>query len=397
MSVKKRVNALEYFKSSVGCFVRGGAIDVGYFGVRQLGANLPANVKYAAYSGVAEKYFVCAEGSVYLSTDAKSYTELCGCGLSPFMLEDINGAARMVLISGKDYVLYDGSEYKVGKLPVNLSCGVMRCGRLFGGDGLTLRWSGAGGFDDWEEGLRGSGRLTLDPARGAVLDLLEYGGKLIAVREYGLTVLSMFGSPENFSVEITDTDCDKIYKNTARKACGGLYFYSASGLKRFDGAAISAVEVRNSYGVTDPTDAAVYCGKYFLACNNSYLARRVILCVELTGAESCIVDEPAEALYIKDGVYVCNEGGLKKLDTGGGFSFESSEIDFGTGRLKTVTEIELSGTADIRITSGKLTRLFYGASGIIRPHMRGKSFCFEVKGKSAVKEISVTAEVINAV
>lgn len=396
MSKKERVNALESVRKIVGCFLKNGALTPAYAGVN-IENSAPSGVKYAAYSTVAKRYFVCTQSSISFSEDGRKFTEYGGYDFSsPFLVEDyIGGKATAAVISGTTATVYLDGEMFFETMQENLKCGVLHCGRIFGANGLKLCWSGTNGVNDWGAGIGRSGNLKLDPKRGEVLDMIVFGGKIVAVREYGLTVLSMYGSPENFSVDITDTDCDKVCKSTSRIIGGKLYFYSATGLKCFDGSKISRIECGRA--VSDAHGAADYEGRYFLACRSEELNREVILCVEVDSGESCIIDERADALFTAEGVHFFNGGGHKKLERGGEFSFESGDIDFGTDRYKTVVKIEVSGKADLRISNEKYTRFFGGVSGTVKPHMRGKNFKIQAAGSGEVQGIFITAEVTDAV
>lgn len=388
MSVKKSVNALDFFGASCGAFLKNGKLVPAYR-AEHCGA-WPQGITFAAYSRLQSQYIFATESALFES-DGNNYRQVCDKGAaSPFMVEDYrNGTEETVIIAGNTAATYWNNTFLAIDLGFSLSCGAVHCGRLFGGDGLVLRWSGTNNIADKSEGLHGCGQLKLDPARGNILDLKVFGGKLVAVREYGLTVLSMYGSPENFSVDITDTDCDKIFRNTACVVGDKLYFYSSSGLKYFDGVKICAQQIKHS--VTEAKCCAEYAGRYFVAGKNG------ILCVDISDGDSCLLSESADSMFVKDGVYICNERGLHRLEDGGKFFFKSGAIDFGTGRLKTVTKIDVRGKADIKIISGGFTRIFTGASGAIHPHLRGRSFYIEAEGEGALDGVEIEAEVTDAI
>lgn len=391
MSVKKRVNALEVEGVSRGCFVKDGKLRSAFRGER-VECNCSSPVKFARYATGLNKIFVVAEGRLYEAGDDFSFTYDADCGESPFLIETrTNGAPTAAIICGNRSVLLYGTVI-TPVLKYSLSCGVTHCGRLFaadGDDGYVLRWSGTENFNDVTEGIDGSGFVKLDAERGKILALLEFSGKIVAVREYGLTLLDMHGSPEKFSVEVTDTDCDKVFKNTACVVGDKLCFYSATGLKCFDGGKIRAFDLPRV--AATPKDCAAYDGKYFLACG------AFVFCADIEREVSCVIEENADCIFVKDGVYFGNATGLKKLAEGGGFAFESGEFDFGTGRKKTVTGIDVQGKADISLSNGRTTRLFGGASGIVRPHMRGTRFTVKAEGEGGLDGICVIAEVTDVV
>ena len=395
MSTKKRVNALEYPSEVVNSYFKGGKLTPEYSAV-SIEGTYPANVLFAKYSHMVERYFACSSYAITMSSDGVNFHNYSVSGNnSPFLIEEyLDETKRAAIIAGKHVMMYSNSSISLKELKYRFDCGVIHCGRLFGVDGYTLRWSGAESYEAWDEGLHGSGYLTLDPERGKVLNMLVYGGKLIAVREYGLTVFGMYGVPEDFSVSFTNTDCDRIYKNTACIVGGKIYFCSQSGLKSFDGSKISPLELKHA--VSAPKSAVEYGGKYFLACKSEQLGRNVILCLDSDGG-CCIIDASANVLYVKDGVRFFNSGGQGILEKGGRFYFESSALDFGTDRFKTVTQIKVTGKARICITSGEYSRYFDAENETVYPHMRGRRFIVTAEGEGEVSEISVTAEVMDAV
>lgn len=396
MSVKKRVNLLEHLSNTVNCFFKDGALIPGYDPTFIAFNPLSSRVIFAVYSKAAKLYFLGIDKRVYKSPELYAYTTfLTYDNSAPFLIEDLfEGVERAVIIIGKTASVCVNNEKIDVTLKVELECGVMHCGRLFGANGLDIWWSGPGGFSDWGDGTDGCGRLTLGADRGKVLDMVEYDGKVVVVREYGLTVLSMFGSPEKFSVDFTDTDCDKIYKRTARVVGGKLYFFTESGLKCFDGSKISSLKIRHE--VVEPWSSAEYGGRYFLACKSEVLGRDVILCVDSKDGESCIINDHADVVYAKDGICYFNERLHNALNKGGWYKFEC-DIDFGTGRDKTVTKIEFDGLPYVAVNNGKFTRSLYPPKRVVRPRIRGKRFLLTAEECKPMRWAFATAEVVDDV
>ncbi len=363
-------------------------------------SSVPSGVIYACRAEGVNRFFLCTPTTVYVSTVGLTYSTLNALsGSSPFLVEEINdGAANAAVINGANAVLHTGSSFKEFDYGANLSCGAMHCGRLFGADstdGTKLCWSGEGGITDWTGGLHGSGYLNLDPARGDILDVLEYGEKLVLVRKYGLTVMSAYGAPENFKVIVTDTDTDEIYKGTSRVVGGRILFFTASGMKAYDGSEISAVAHAFADDISSPFYAVEYGGKYFLSCTSAKMGGRTVLCYDAGDGGCYFIKCRADAMCTADSVYVfdaVSSVGVYTLGEGNGFVY-TSVFDFGTDRNKTVTEIYADcESADIEISNGRVTRTFNGVSGAIRPRMRGKSFTVKVSGGSRIKKLTATAE-----
>lgn len=395
-SVKKTVDLLaDEGAFTVNCTVADGRLIPALSPVR-CGGNIPRGVIYAARAEGVNKFFLCTPTEVYASDDGVNFNLLCAYFADkPFLYEDIeDGVRRAVTAGGERAVVYRGGVAAVKSAGVKLSCAAVFCGRIFGADGddkFRLRWSDANGAFDGEEGLYGAGRLDLDAGYGGVLDIAPYGGDLVLVREYGLTLLSAGGAPEAFSVRSCDLSSDKVCRGTAAVAGGRLFFFAASGLHSFDGNKITRVTHRFSSDIYAPVCAASAGGKYFLSCR-SRTAGGAVFCLDTESGSAYLIGIGADALCAADGIFAYNSGGAYKLEEGGGFYF-TSDFDFGTGCKKTVTQIFIDcESADIELTSGKLTRTFKNASGIIRPNMRGKKFTVKVAAAGPVHRLTATAE-----
>lgn len=400
MSFKKSVNLLESGSvCEVGCRISRGQLLPSLCAVK-LDGSVPSGITGAYHSAGTGKYFLCTDSRVYVSDGGTGFTQSEPIAGEPFFIEDIyEGNPRAVIVNGSNAITYSGFSQRAFSYGAKLCCGVMHCGRLFGVDGddrFKVRWSGEGGLCDWEQKINGSGSVTLDPERGTVLDIVEYGEKLIALRRSGLTVLSMFGAPENFSVGLTDTDCAEIYRGTAKVAGGRLLFYTADGLRAFDGSTVKTVEHNYSRDVSAPVCAAAFDGKYFLSCYSKSLNSDAVLCYDTAEGASRLIDCKAEGLCTADAVFAYNSLGAYRLGYGGKFLFANA-FDFGDDREKTVTKIFVSGNADIEISNGRISRRFTGVSGAVRPRLRGKSFTVKVTGTTPLYGLSATAEECNAV
>lgn len=404
MSFKKTINLLsEGELLPVGCRISGGELLPALSSEKLVSTGVPQGTIFAAYSEGVKDFFLCTSADIHTSAYGNNFMRITGLETgTPFIIEDIaDGAPRAAVVCGRNAVYEKGGRYDVYyNYGANLSCGVMHCGRLFGADKTEpyrLRWSGAGGLTDWEEVIDGSGSLTLDPARGGILDILELGEKLVCVRKYGLTVLSMYGSPENFAVNITDTDSDEIYKGTAQVVSGKLIFCTASGLHSFDGSVIRELPHGYARDISNPVRSAELGGKYFLSCTSKSLSGGAVLCFDPSGGESYLIDLKADALCTADKVYAYNSSGAFRLTEGGKYSLTVGKINFGSGRMKTVTEIFIDGEADIEIGNGRIVRKFSGVNGRVRPALRGKEFTFKITGEKPVRKIYATAEECNAI
>lgn len=359
-------------------------------------SSAPENIKAVYFAKGINTYFVCAESGVYFSKTNEFFARIATYRDNVFAFEFLyNDKPCAVLCMGNGSVRYSAEGFSTVPVNADLCAGAYHCGRLFAIDSDNknkLVWSETGGFTEWGQALDKGGYLNLDPERGETLDVVCFDGRLVLVRKYGLTVLNMFGSPENYSVGITDTACPEIYKNTAVSVGGKLLFFTREGLCSFDGSRIESLKSDIIADVYDGTCAASYAGRYFLACKSKRLDRAVVLGYCVADGESCITDCAAEALCASGGVYAYSGGKVYKLEESD-WQYTSEPLGFGTHSRKTLKEITFKGVADVAVSCGDKTRLYSAARGIVRPGMRGKYFTVKISGEGEVGDIVAKAEV----
>ena len=400
MSRKITADALGFLTVTENCFYKRGKLIPAY-AVADCDGRFPDGAEKILYSPAVKRYFAVSEDAVSVSGDGVNFVRIFGFGSKfPFLAEDYTGdIPRAFVVCGRNAVVYNGVSHTSAELGVRAGCGVMHCGRLFCADadnGLRLCWSGTGGVTDAAEGLAESGFLHLCAERGEILSLLPFGEKIVAVRKYGITVLNMQSAPEKFSVDFTDTACAEVIKNTACTVSGKLYFFNGTGFKVFDGKSISPFEFRLADRISAPRFAIAYDNKIFISCDRREGGADAV-CIEPESGESCFLGVQAESALSDGGLIFIKGAEKKKLVSADSFAFETSFVDFGTGRDKTLTEIYCDGACVMEVCDGRRMRKFVLSGGTIRPKMRGKKFKIKVSGREAISKIVMTAEVENAV
>ncbi|MDE5943881.1 MAG: hypothetical protein K2H30_06725, partial [Clostridia bacterium] len=355
-----------------------------------------SGITKAFYSKGTKLYLLFADGYMYISGNGTKFTPFLNVSAkSPFVLDLLqDGKAYAALVFGKTATRLTAEGFDGVPLGENLISGVMHCGRLFGvtDDGLRVCWSKCG-IDDWTQELNGGGSIYLGLDRGEILEILEFGENLVALRKHGLTFLAMYGSPENFSVKLTDTDTDEIIPNTAKAVEGKLYFCTKTGICVFDGEFVSKLSHRFESEIEECFFAESYAGGYYLSCTTANFGK-VIFCYEPSTGESYIIDVEADAMCVSDKLYVYNEEGIYSLENGGEYSLIAHGADFGTGANKTVTEVYAdSENCEVEIGNGVFSRRFTNVNGAVRPSLRGKKFNITVSGREPLKSLTLTAEV----
>lgn len=356
-------------------------------------AGAPQNVlKVFKANGIGRFFALTADG-VYISRDGISYNKFMDFNVvSPFMVEEYDGEPRAEIIIGDIAIIYNKNSYYTTTYGAKLSAGIMHCGRLFGADadnGFILRWSGEGGVTDWEIKLYGAGYLELDKERGKILDILEMDGYMILVREYGLTKLKMYGTPENFSQYNTGYITGRIVKDTAAVVGGKLYFMTTAGLRVYDGNNIEAIYHPFEGDIFAPRASLSHDGKYLLSCESKTFGRG-IFCYD-DGA-AYFIGGACEGMCISEKVYVVAGGKSGYLSLGESVKAVYKNVNFGTLKNKTLTSI---GTfaSDARVTVKSKTAARSLSGRAVRPRMRGKVFDITFESGGEISLITAEAEV----
>lgn len=365
-----------------------------------VGGNLPAGVFYATVLQPSGRLAVCAADGLYFSSDGERFTKSDSgfTASAPFAFYP-DGGRTCIVGDGECLVSTEGLSVKKD-FNGNIYGGVFKNGRLFGVDRdnpYIIRWSGEGGLDFTESG--GAGWVEITAVKGEILNLIVYKQRIIALCRYGLVALSAFGLPENFKLQYIDGAIGEIFKNTAAVAGGKLVFLSADGLRSFDGVNLGKVEIPLVSDVENPACALGSDGGYFIGAYSKTLQRNAVFVVDINKSAGYFIDCEAAVFVPFGGVRCISDGGYNALVKGGGFIFESGEINFNSNREKALKTIvaDCAEGVDITVESCGKSRIFAGVKGIFHPIMRGKSFKITVRGKCEVNGLSAVAEVWNGV
>ncbi len=360
---------------------------------RKISDKVFSEIGLAVYSPSGDCFVVCSEGKVYVSADGLIYSQFMSFPAErPFWFhENINGEWITCVAADGRCLLCGADGLRVENTALNLSCGVKRCGRLFGADSsdkFKLRWSGEGGAFDWKEGISGAGWLSLAPDLGKILSVVNLGPELVAVRKYGLTVLKVYGNPENFSVAPVNFATSEISPSSVAVTGGTLIFYCSDGLFRFDGNSLLKLNFGFVQGTSDVFCAVAAGGDYYACISGGVL---------FAGADgsSFIINCAAHALAVRGReVFAFCGDGIYKLQNGGEYRFTSGEIDFGISGEKALNYIIVDGLAlTVEVYNGKNTRVFKSVKGRFPVHMRGENFKITLTGAKKINSVTACAEV----
>lgn len=349
-------------------------------------------------------YMVKSLKNIYYSRNGLKYDLISSFESDePFGFEDFEGEVHRMVLAGN---VSSQSVYARSSKLINFKFGICggqyKSGRLFAIDmenRFRLRWSGEGGAYDWEEGISGAGGVTLESKGGQILNLVNYGDKLVAVREHSLTVVSAFGTPENFKILATDTAVHKTVKHTAAVADNKLIFFAEGGLHYFDGNKISKLSHPLEGEISDPTFATAYGNGYMLCCRSKSLEREVVLFYDFDFNTSYLIDVPAVRIAVTSDIYAYFYASVCTLEKCTEYTFKSGNIDFGTGERKHLNciEIECDEPVDLVISNGSFERTFTGVKGRLLVDMCGANFVLSVIGGAEIRNFKAYAEVMSGV
>ena len=412
MSRKNKVNLLDGDSNLlINCHICGGqllpALSCSPFTVEKPLVEKPY---FVTYSAAFDRYYMLGINCFYHSADGATFTIRStmefekSCFLEFYNAE---GKPCYIAYNSLKSVMYDGENLTYPGKVLHMGYAVMHCGRAFfisAEDSFTLGWSAPSDILSFDQSLDKGGWIKLDSKRGEILKLFELGEKIVAVRKFGFSLINAMGSPENFKAEITQTDTDEIYPDTAQISGGKIIFYTASGLHSFDGSKIKKLPFNLEDEVTNVICTAAYAGKYYIDCTVKALNGSAIVCYDPDGGESYIMPiERAKAGCMCAGkdLRVYNDTGNYLIEKTKNYELRKSEVNFGSLKSKTVTEIYVDGTADVEISNGKISRKFYALKGKVNPHLRGESFSVTLKADvescPSIRAFTLTAEECNAI
>jgi len=352
---------------------------------------------YAGYSDIAKRFVVCTGEKVLYSADGLnfSYVGALKSGKAfGFSAQTSSGAASFVF-GDDEFVSFSDDKTQFTGFSCGMLGGVVKNGRAFGmdaTDGYTIRWSGSNGVADGKQGIYEGGSLRLNPTQGKILNLVVFDGKLCAVRRFGVTEISAFGTPENFTVSYT-AQTDEIYGDTAAVVGGKLLVYTREGLAEYSSGVLKRLDFPLNGYITSPECGAVFGNDYFVAGRDGS-GKIVTLAYNSDGYAYIIDYAPKKIVVCERGLFMYG-GGASTDFKKAGYTFESNKFDFGSHGEKTLTDLLISADGEVTVTvkSGKKSVRRKCGDGRTHFGVRGRKFCVTVEADCKIGKIEAYAEV----
>ncbi|MDE7082475.1 MAG: hypothetical protein K2O89_02070 [Clostridia bacterium] len=383
---------------NVGCYTDNGRLVPAINSVNKLTA-IHDGISAAWYSASIKKYMVFGKNIVWYSDgDMGKHAVGMVVGDTISMVETASGGLASATLFGTTAYFSLGEKFSSRPYKGAIHSCILKNGRLFGidnSDNNKIKWSGEGGFEDWTESISGAGWTIVQNGYGDILNLVVYKDKIVAVREFGLTFFSAYGTPENYKLSYLERKLPKIYANTAAVVGDELLFYTEDGLYSYDGSTVQKSSTGLAEELLSPTTFACADGKYFLCGMSKTLQRRAVLVVDAIHDNSYLIDAQVNAVAAGDRIFGYESRQEYEFTEGGEYTFTSGEIDFSTRGFKVLKEIAVRGAknVEIEVSNGVISRIVGGVRGKYRPNLRGKCFKITVRGSEEIKGISAVAEV----
>lgn len=293
----------------------------------------------------------------------------------------------------------DGSVENTNAI-VRVTSPAMHCGRVFGVDlfdKYKVRWSGYD-ITDWVELGDRSGYICLTPSLGKALDVHSYGGKVVVVRDFGLTVISTLGDFRHMRTEAGDTfRLPEVYANSSAICGGKLWIYTKSGMFVFDGATLTEAPfdgIMFDYVLSKPE---VVDERYIYYTATKDDKNCLFEYDTLTGAGNPFADGCRVQFFGAEGAHCFRNNSIGSLNYGledDKRKWISKEIDLGVTARKTLKNITVTGSGNINITvdydGNKLRSVGAGKKPL---NVRGSKFTFTVTGNCKINGLTAEWEV----
>ncbi len=394
----------DYCNLCVGYYARNGKKLKPSVMLKPYNDNAPVNpvVDIHYYPNIGAAVVLCSTGHVYRwkPVSVGSPYEYAGLGgtTTPFSTACYyNDVSIVAAVMGSRIVIVKSSLYEIRSVPFQACGAAYFLGRLFVADTTNncVRWSGSN-ITDWTESIDGSGRLYLDPSRGKIFNVVVFGDKLVAFREFGLDVLRAYGEPRHFKVEQFGHQLmtEKLVITTCVECGKKLYFASETNIYTFDGEKIEQVVLPDYMKAKYYTNGCSYENRYVhYYCKPDNYDTYCQFELDVVTGKCAFFAPNMKFLWNNGEKYFGFKDNAIYIQDKFGYDVEhvwkTKPVDVGTSDVKTLKSIytDVNDFARIKITADGVSREIFG-QGKIPVGLSGREFVFEIKerGEASILE-----------
>lgn len=311
------------------------------------------------------------------------------------------GTEYYALTASGLYALGETAVSKVTDAPAG-SCMAVFKERLFIASGETISYSAPLDAADWAVSADGAGSIDLPSRGGEILRLIPYRGRLLLLRERGVTALYAPGDFMDFEREELDCAFSELVPASAASCGSRVVFAAKDGLFSLKGSTVSPLEGCGAEHIdfNKPVLGAAAGENYFAALTLKDGERCIF---SLAGERASFLRLNAESVVGGKELNFLRGGKLYALDEGAAaekemkVEFPLSEYGLSEARYLDGVKVEGKGCFRIAASTGRgMCRHVRGNAGEelrFSPPLKGSGFALSVKGSAGARLCSVVLEV----
>ena len=311
------------------------------------------------------------------------------------------GTEYYALTASGLYALGETGASKVTGAPAG-SCMAVFKERLFIASGETISYSVPLDAADWTVSADGAGSIDLPSRGGEILRLIPYKGRLLLLRERGVTALYAPGDFMDFEAEELNCAFTGLVPASA-VSCGiRVVFAAKDGLFAIKGNTLFPLEECGAEHIDfeKPVLGAAAGEAYFAAITLKEGERCIF---SLAGEKASFLRLSAESVVGGGAFHFLRGGKLYALDEGAAaekeMRVEFPLSEYGLSEARCLDGVKVEGKGCFRIaasTERGMCRHVRGNEGEelrFSPPLKGSSFALSVKGSAGARLCSVVLEV----
>ena len=372
------------------------------------------------YIGVTENHDVYRVNKLYDIKDnaefkyAESFYEYPVSAVE--ITHEIDDCPRAVFFGGGKILTLNMTVQTTTEFGYYIFGTCLHMGRVFAADfddKYKIRWSETGIFN-WKQSADGSGFVQLNPARGAVHRVFSLGGKLVAIRDYGIDVISAYGDPRLYAVvrQNNGPNTEPLVFDACAVCGNKVFFCSQNEIYYYDGndsVRIDRVKLPPHVKISTIRKLMAFDGRYVMVnCTNEADGKDWWLEIDISGGTFGFFAQGFRTvLKSKYGYTLWNDGSIyaeaDKIpdDASGGkkeydhrYIWRSREIDLGVANGKTLKSVAFKGSGDLKlcVTADGEKRTFDNF-GVIPVNLCARKFVFEMSGCGTPERLECRWEV----
>ncbi len=339
-------------------------------------------------------YAYCVDNSIKVYASGEWQT-LTNSAVEPYVIPFKKDGEDCALIAGDNAVIrYGDGRVEQTQAPSG-SCAVVYKDMLFVSNANRLSFSKLFDYQDFSNGIENAGFVKTDAYYGEILALIPTENSLVIVCERAIYHLYPIGERENYSLVKQDVAL-KAQRYSVKNAGDKTYIMSNGSLCKYQGGKLSKVDCgldfsKYAFNGNAGVDGNLYYAT-FVGTDNA----QVLFVYDGVTCEQVLIN--AQNVNLADGGYLLQDG-VKRLikDSERSLSWESSALDLGTPKIKTLTAIAVKSNTSVNVkvkcSYGSVDLKFNKGFNQIKTYLTDNAFTLNLtaeNGREGVELIKLT-------